>query len=148
MPNPVPATKKDIPTLTIARTDTLRQIPGAVQLRLFPRPVLAVLLPEPVTKLPLIPTVTPALPVTVLTAQTDILLPSLKSAPAVKCLEPVTCARASPKSVAPARILATTALLYLIVVLEDVFVYAEAITAEGCIPGIIAAIYKRDFLTV
>ena len=148
MPNPGLATKKDILTLTTARADTRRPIPGVVQLRLFPRLVPAALLRELVTKLPLIPTATPALPVTVLTAHTDIPLQSLKSAPAVKPPEPATSARASPKSVAPVRILATTVLLYLIVVLEDVFVYAEAITAEGCIPGIIAAIYKQDFLTV
>ena len=50
MPNPVPATKKDILILTIARADTRQPIHGAVQPRLLPRPVPAVLLREPVTK--------------------------------------------------------------------------------------------------
>ena len=58
MPNPVPATKKDILTLTTARADTRRPIPGVVQLKLFPRLVPAALLRELVTKLPLIPTAT------------------------------------------------------------------------------------------
>ena len=60
VPNPVPATKKDILILTIARADTRQPIHGAVQPRLLPRPVLAVLLQEPVTKPRHIPTVTPA----------------------------------------------------------------------------------------
>ena len=88
VPNPVPATKKDILILTIARADTRQPIHGAVQPRLLPRPVPAVLLREPVTNLPLIPTVTPALPVTVLTAQTDIPLPNLKYVPAAQSPEP------------------------------------------------------------
>ena len=50
MPSPVPATKKDILILTAARADTRQPIPGAVQPRLFPRPVLAALPREPVTK--------------------------------------------------------------------------------------------------
>ena len=58
VPNPVPATKRDILILTIARADTRQPIHGAVQPRLLPRPVPAVLLREPVTKLPLIPTAT------------------------------------------------------------------------------------------
>ena len=58
VPNPVPATKKDILILTIARADTRQPLHGAVQPRLLPRPVPAVLLREPVTKLPLIPTAT------------------------------------------------------------------------------------------
>ena len=56
VPNPVPATKKDIPTLTIARADTRQPIHGAVQPRLLPKPVPAVLLREPVTKPRRIPT--------------------------------------------------------------------------------------------
>ena len=58
VPNPVPATKKDILILTIARADTRQPIHGAVQPRLLPRPVPAVLLREPVTKPRRIPTVT------------------------------------------------------------------------------------------
>mgnify|MGYP007073172810 CR=1 FL=1 len=58
VPNPVPATKKDILILTIARADTRQPIHGAVQPRLLPRPVPAVLLREPVTKLRRTPTVT------------------------------------------------------------------------------------------
>ena len=50
MPNPVPATKKDIPTLTIARADTRQPIHGEVWPRPRLRPVLAALLREPVTK--------------------------------------------------------------------------------------------------
>ena len=56
VPNPVPATKKDILILTIARADTRQPIHGAVQPRLLPRPVPAVLLREPVTKPRRIPT--------------------------------------------------------------------------------------------
>ena len=58
VPNPVPATKRDILILTIARADTRQPIHGAVQPRLLPRPVPAVLLREPVTKLRRTPTVT------------------------------------------------------------------------------------------
>ena len=58
VPNPVPATKKDILILTIARADTRQPIHGAVQPRLLPRPVPAVLLREPVTKPRRTPTAT------------------------------------------------------------------------------------------
>ena len=58
MPNPVPATKKDILTLTIARADTRQPIPGEVWPRPRLRPVLAARLREPVTKLRSTPTVT------------------------------------------------------------------------------------------
>ena len=50
VPNPVPATKKDILILTAVRAGTRQPIHGAVQPRLLPKPVPAVLLREPVTK--------------------------------------------------------------------------------------------------
>ena len=137
VPNPVPATKKDILILTIARADTRQPIHGAVQPRLLPRPVPAVLLREPVTKLRRTPTVTPALPVTVLTVQTDIPLPNLKYVPAAQPPEPAISARASPKSVALVRTVTTTVLRYLIAAQEhQVSVCAETITEEGSILGI------------
>ena len=56
--NPVPTDAavpdcavKAIPILTLVRMATRRAIPGEVRLRPRPRPVLAVLLQEPVTKL-------------------------------------------------------------------------------------------------
>ena len=96
---PAPATKRGILTLTTARADTRRPIPGVVQLRLFPRLVPAALLRELVTKLPLILTATivPAdislqvvRPLRLKPAQPQ------KSAPAVKNPEPATSARLKP----------------------------------------------------
>ena len=62
--NPVPTAAaepdcvaKGIPILTLVRVATRRAIPGEVRLRRRPRPVLVVLLREPVTKLRRIPTV-------------------------------------------------------------------------------------------
>ena len=62
--NPVPTAAavpdcavKGIPILTLVRMATRRVIPGEVRLRPRLRPVLAVLLREPVTKLRRIPTV-------------------------------------------------------------------------------------------
>ena len=49
---------KGIPILTLVRMATRRVIPGEVRLRRRPRPVPAVLLREPVTKLRRTPTVT------------------------------------------------------------------------------------------
>ena len=49
---------KGIPILTLVRMATRRAIPGEVRLRPRPRPVPAVLLPEPVTKPRHIPTAT------------------------------------------------------------------------------------------
>ena len=49
---PAPVTKRDILTVTPAQADTAAQTPGEVRLRPRPRPVPAVLLREPVTKLP------------------------------------------------------------------------------------------------
>ena len=49
---------KGIPILTLVRMATRRAIPGEVRLRPRPRPVLAVLLREPVTKPRRIPTAT------------------------------------------------------------------------------------------
>ena len=49
---------KGIPILTLVPADTRRAIPGEVRLRPRPRPVLAVLLREPVTKPRRIPTAT------------------------------------------------------------------------------------------
>ena len=63
--NPVPTAAaepdcvaKGIPILTLVRVATRRAIPGEVRLRPRPRPVLAVLLREPVTKPRRIPTAT------------------------------------------------------------------------------------------
>ena len=88
MPNPVPATKKDILILTIARADTRQPIHGAVQPRLLPRPVPAVLLREPVTKPRRIPTAIAVPAGTAFPAQTDIPLPNLKYVPAAQPPEP------------------------------------------------------------
>ena len=94
MPNPVPATKKDILTLTTARADTRRPIPGVVRLRLFPRLVPAALLRELVTKLPLIPTAIPVPPGISQAVRHLRFRPAQlpKSAPAVKPPEPATSA--------------------------------------------------------
>ena len=63
--NPVPTAAavpdcvvKGIPILTLVRVGTRRAIPGEVRLRPRPRPVLAVLLREPVTKPRRTPTAT------------------------------------------------------------------------------------------
>ena len=88
MPSPVPATKKDILILTAARADTRQPIPGAVQPRLFPRPVLAALPREPVTKPRHTPTATVVPAGTAFLAQTDIPLPNLKYVPAAQPPEP------------------------------------------------------------
>ena len=63
--NPVPTAAaepdcavKGTPILTLVPADTRRAIPGEVRLRPRPRPVLAVLLREPVTKPRRIPTAT------------------------------------------------------------------------------------------
>ena len=63
--NPVPTAAaepdcvaKGIPILTLVRVATRRAIPGEVRLRPRPRPVLAVLLQEPVTKPRRTPTAT------------------------------------------------------------------------------------------
>ena len=55
---PAPVTKRDILTVTPAQAGTAVQTPGEVRLRPRPRPVPAVLLREPVTKLRRTPTVT------------------------------------------------------------------------------------------
>ena len=53
---PAPVTKRDILTVTPAQAGTAVQTPGEVRLRPRPRPVPAVLLREPVTKLRRTPT--------------------------------------------------------------------------------------------
>ena len=55
---PAPVTKRDILTVTPAQAGTAVQTPGEVRLRPRPRPVPAVLLREPVTKLRRTPTAT------------------------------------------------------------------------------------------
>ena len=79
---------KGIPILTLVRVATRRAIPGEVRLRPRPRPVLAVLLREPVTKLRRTPTATVVPVGTAFPAQTDIPLPNLKYVPAAQPPEP------------------------------------------------------------
>ena len=82
---------KGIPILTLVRVATRQPIPGEVRLRPRPRPVLAVLLREPVTKPRCIPTAT-AVPADTLRPILGEVLPEQlpKFVPVVQLLAPVT----------------------------------------------------------
>ena len=75
-------------TATLAHQGTAAQTLGEARLRRRPRPVLAVLLREPVTKPRHTPTATVVPAGTAFLAQTDIPLPNLKYVPAAQPPEP------------------------------------------------------------